>query len=393
MSLTEKYAPKKISGMVGNLGSLSKLRDFTLNFKKQRKKAILIYGPSGTGKTSSVYAIANEFNLELVEINSSQNRSKEDIERILGQACVSKSLLGNKKVILVDDVDFLSRKDRGMILSLINIIKKTKVPLILTSQNPWKTGLSSLRNYCTIIKFEKISNLQIVKHLKKICKGENMLVNDSVLYKIAKNSDGDIRAAINDLSILSKEDLISGEISFLNKRDNEITIFDALNLIFKKRDLNCISAFNNVNMPLNECVLWVCENILNEYSNINEIAKAYYYTSRADLFRARIIRNQWWGFRYYQNILATAGVSFSKKKENLRFTKHTRPAKIEKLWRSKRRRVLENSIAEKLSKKCHASKSKIKKEYFSLIKILLKKNKKIAGMEFDDKEINFLKTS
>lgn len=388
-SILDKYTPKKTKEIVGNEEQINKIRNFALNFKYSGKKAVLIYGPSGVGKTLSVYALADEFGFELVEINSSQNRAKDEIEKILGQACVSKSLLGGKKLILIDDVDCLSRKDKGMVSSIANIIKKTKAPVILTSQNPWKAGLLGLRNYCTLIKFEKISTLQIFKYLKYICKNENLPVGDAVLTKIAENSNGDIRAAINDLSVISKGDLSPS----LNKRNIEVSIFDALNSIFKKRSLNCISAFECVNMPLNECMLWVCENIPNEYASINELTKAYYYISRADLFRARITKNQWYGFRYYQNILATAGVSFSKKKENPKFTRHSRPARIEKLWKSKAERNLKELIASKLSKRCHASKSKIKSQYFPLIKILLKKNKEIESIEFDEKEINALKSN
>ena len=40
-------------------------------FENPRKKSLLIYGPTGVGKTSSAYALAKEKNLEILEINSS----------------------------------------------------------------------------------------------------------------------------------------------------------------------------------------------------------------------------------------------------------------------------------------------------------------------------------
>ena len=52
----------------------------------------MIYGPSGTGKTCSVYAIANELGHEVVEVNASDMRNAEQINQKVGNAINQQSL-------------------------------------------------------------------------------------------------------------------------------------------------------------------------------------------------------------------------------------------------------------------------------------------------------------
>ena len=68
--LTHKYIPKTTKEIFGQEDVIKQLNNFIINFKKQKKKAALIYGSSGTGKTSSVYAIANELGYEVIEVNA-----------------------------------------------------------------------------------------------------------------------------------------------------------------------------------------------------------------------------------------------------------------------------------------------------------------------------------
>ncbi|MDP3765936.1 MAG: hypothetical protein Q8R04_05470 [Nanoarchaeota archaeon] len=52
--LIHKYIPKTTKEIFGQEDTLKQLKNFILNFKKEKKNSALIYGPSGTGKTCSV---------------------------------------------------------------------------------------------------------------------------------------------------------------------------------------------------------------------------------------------------------------------------------------------------------------------------------------------------
>src|SRR3989338_8996697 len=112
--LIHKYIPKTTKEIFGQDDVIDKLKNFIINFSREKKNSVLIYGPSGTGKTCSVYAIANELGHEVVEVNASDMRNAEQINQKVGNAINQQSLFANGKIILVDEVDGLSgHEDRG----------------------------------------------------------------------------------------------------------------------------------------------------------------------------------------------------------------------------------------------------------------------------------------
>ena len=50
MLWTKKYAPKSVSEIVGQDDAISQLRDFVVNFKRQKRNAAMLFGPVGREK-------------------------------------------------------------------------------------------------------------------------------------------------------------------------------------------------------------------------------------------------------------------------------------------------------------------------------------------------------
>jgi len=53
------------------------------------KAAVLLEGPPGIGKTSIVFALANDFNMEVVETNASDTRTRKTLEKRLKETSKS----------------------------------------------------------------------------------------------------------------------------------------------------------------------------------------------------------------------------------------------------------------------------------------------------------------
>ena len=109
---TEKYCPKKVSEIVGHGKPIEEMLDWARDFKKSGKRAVLLHGPTGNGKTCSVYAIAKELDYEVIETNASDFRTKDAIKQQIGHAARHSSLLYqehdpprvSQKVLQVSDV-------------------------------------------------------------------------------------------------------------------------------------------------------------------------------------------------------------------------------------------------------------------------------------------------
>jgi len=397
--LIQKYIPKTTREIIGQEDVLKQLRNFIVNFSKQKKKSALIYGPSGTGKTSSVYAIANELEYEVIEVNASDFRNAEQINQKVGNAIKQQSLFAKGKIILVDEIDGLSgHKDRGGIQTITKLIVDSTYPIILTATNPFDNKFSSLRSKSNLIEFKQIDYLSIFKILKRICEHEKIKYDEEILKALSRRAGGDARAAINDLQMLiqdkkelSKESL--EELAGRNKTDNIMT---ALNKIFKTTDIKiAISAFDNVEEDLDEQLLWIDENLPKEYTKPQELAKAYEMLSKADVFSRRIKRWQHYRFLVYINALITAGISAAKKEKYKQLVQYKPTGRILKLWWAKQRNAKKKEIAGKIAIKTHSSKKEILKSTMPYLPIMFKnkdmRNNITNQLGLDEEEVEWLK--
>lgn len=75
----------------------------------------------------------------------------------------SKEML--KTLIIMDEVDGMSSGDRGGISAIIDMIKKTRVPIICICNDRQATKIRSLAGHCYDIKFHKPDKRMIAKRL------------------------------------------------------------------------------------------------------------------------------------------------------------------------------------------------------------------------------------
>ena len=201
----EKYRAKSFQDIVGQDLAVDKVKLFLRSFPK--KKAIVLHGPPGVGKTSLAYAIAFENDSEVLELNASDLRNKSKIAEIIGPASQQKSLFKKNKLILVDEVDGVSAiKDRGGLAELLVLLEKSAFPVIITANDIWQKKFNLLRKKADIVALKEVDYKEVLGILRKICENENVVVSSEVLTSIAIKARGDIRASLNDLQILSNMD-------------------------------------------------------------------------------------------------------------------------------------------------------------------------------------------
>ncbi len=376
---TKKFTPEKLSDIIGQDKALKELKDFIVNFKKQRKKAALVYGVPGVGKTSSIYTIANELGLEILEVNASDFRNTEQINSKIGVAVGQQSLFFKSKVILVDEIDGLSgTKDRGGIQAIVKLFEKTAFPIVLTAINPWPHKFSTLRRKTNMIEFEPLDASSIYKILKKICDSEKIKYEDSVLKGLARRSGTDARAAINDLQTLTIEtsELTKKSLEELYERNKVESIISALMKVFKTTDPKvALKAFENVEENMDEQKLWLDENLPKEYLKAEDLAKAYDKLSKSDVFNRRIRRWQHYRFLVYINDLLTAGIALSQDKTYNHRVQYKPTVKLLKIWWANQKAAKKKAIAAKIAEKTHTSTKQALKNTLPYLQVVFKKNK------------------
>ena len=266
----DKYYPKTMSDIIGNQQQLRNLElwldsynDSVLHAHKKEQtktgkkimknenvnaRAAIVSGPSGIGKTSSIRVLAKTKGYRIFELNASDKRNKDTINNSVGFLMNNTTLssvdnsTNSKNIIIMDEIDGMTgNEDKGGIKALIDIAKKTKVPIIFICNDIYSPKLKSLINYCYDIRFYRPERRQIVLRLMEICKQEKIFIDNQNLSYIVDNFNCDIRQIINYLDLYSRT---KRNISDLKnncqdvKKDKSVTVgsFDICKILLNKNE-------------------------------------------------------------------------------------------------------------------------------------------------------------
>jgi replication factor C large subunit len=385
---TEKYRPQTLKQVRGNDKAISTLRKWAEAWEQglSVKKGLILAGHSGTGKTSAAYALANDFNWGIIELNASDARNAENIRSIALAGSVNETFTatgefvsaktGGRKLIILDEVDNLfermSRRkprdpsekdmsDAGGRAAIIETLKKSHQPVILIVNDLYELTRDSgaiIKTLSDVVKFNKIRQPTVRQLLGKICENEGIKITPDALDELSRRADGDMRSAINDLQLVAEgiEQVTFDQLSVLGYRNVRATIFDAVREIFKSMELErAQKAIWGLDEAPEDIIHWLDENLPLEYRRPIDLVNGYKYIGRADQFLGRTRRRQHYGFWAYANELMTGGVALAKQERYHGWVKYQFPSWILKMSRTKQVRQLQKSIAQKLGRYCHTS--------------------------------------
>ncbi|MCD4666914.1 AAA family ATPase [archaeon] len=350
--LLQKYKPKSSNEIKGHDLAIKKLKRCLIT-----KQPCLVYGGVGVGKTSCIYALAKDLDYEVIEVNASDYRNKEQVESIVGNAFNQQSLFNKKKLILIDELDGLNLKDRGGLQYLTGLLDNKNHAIVFVANDLWDKRFNTLKKKCENIEFSKVHHLFIFEILKNICKKGGFDISETDLKEISRRNDGDVRASINDLELL-----IHGGKDFY-ERERIGTMFNFLKLIFNEKDSSLIlNSFDELRENFDEIFNWIEENIPSEYYDEN-LSRGFDNLSKSDVFKGRVRRNNYYRFWIYRKILMSWGVALAKKNQRNKYVNYHRNTRFLKMWQAKMRNIKTQNKVDDISERCHMSLKKSRKEF------------------------------
>ncbi len=397
-----KYKPQSLKDIIGNIEAIETLVEWIKSWGKgiPKKRAVFVYGPPGVGKTVAVEALAHDYGMEFVEKNASDYRTEEAVNRFAGLASQYGSLYGQKRIILLDELDGLTgSSDRGGVKAIADVVKSAQCPVILIANSAYDPRFSGLRSYCLLIEFKKPSSGEVAKRLKLVSEEENIGADEAALKFIAQRSGGDVRSAVNDLQALGqgKARLTYEDVSWLGYRDRQDSIFNVLRMIlYGKTCASAKQATNIADVDTDMLFEWIYENVPAHFSDPHDLADAMDALSIADVYRGRIRATQDWGFMRYVVDYMTAGVALARKNTKTSgWIPFKFPERIQMLSRSRAERAMRSGIGAKVKKKNHISTARASKEVVPYLKIIFRNNAEMAAglarwLDLDTEMVEYL---
>lgn len=423
---TERYRPKRLSEVLGNPQAVQALRAWGEAWRTgvPPKRGVLLHGPPGSGKTSAALALAAEFGWGVVELNASDVRSGPAIRRIAGSGAVHEtfsdtgeyfaSAKGKRKLILLDEADNLyerggegatvgdeSFSDRGGRRAILDTIAATQQPIVLAANDAYALTRGSgaaFAKHVLHVPFRALAAPTIQKMLARVAQGEGLQVDEATVRDVAASAHGDARSALNDLQAIAQglPRVPREAVEVLGERNRAETMFRALATIFKGTDGRAArDAVHAVDEPPDFVLAWVDENAPREYRDPRDLAQAYEWLSRADVFLGRVQRRQSFGLWGTATDLITMGVASAKSRAYATPPQYQFPTWIRRMASSRGDRQTRDAVASKVATLFHVGHRVARTEFLPFFASLLPRVPNLAEelclrLGLDEDEIRFV---
>lgn len=369
----EKHKPKMLEEVVGNNAAKKDFIDWLQKWD-ERGKAIMLHGPPGVGKTVLVEVMASTLGYRLIETNASDTRKVEYLENVVRPVAFNKSLFGSRMMIFFDEVDGISEDDSGTVNFLLQLIDSSRVPIVMVANDPWSPRLYRIRDKVYMVPMHRIRPQSIVKRLRDICRAEGIRCKQEVLLLIAEHSEGDIRAAIEDLELLYSmhEDVtVEDAEKLLSYRNVERNIFEVLRTVTYAPTLEKASlALSSSEEKPENLLEWVFENIPRIVPR-NELFQSLRYVAEADMLFRQISKNSSWRLlpAFYHKLSSAFLIIPQKGRVSFSFPNRIRE-RFKRIQHEKSLRDLESFFMKEL----HVSRTSFRREFIPLLRVLSKED-------------------
>jgi replication factor C large subunit len=421
---TERHRPVSERQLEGNEVQRRKIRKWLDDWQSgtPNKKALLLVGPPGVGKTSVARAVAADMGWNVIELNASDARNAGAIRKAATQGSTHRSLFhdpnqkNQRTLILLDEVDHLSgglrevsqeklekammgdeiagkaitfSGDSGGKAELLRLLNSTMQPVIMACNeemglwgkgSSWRSTRDRFSKHLQKIIFDRASDEALRRIAKRVLREEKIEFEDSAVEELVKANPGDLRALVRDLQVVcvDKEiklttDIIRMQIA-AGQRDISVELFPGLDTLYRSREAEEASTIcRSIDKSPDDLMNWVHWNNASLFTDVKGIVRGARSLSQANrMFHGRFLNTAHRSTYWCSNLSALSasianptpleGRIFASYPNYLRRgSSYTRP-----------------TIIDRLASTCGANKSTVREEMMPILSALMSAEEKVG---------------
>jgi DNA polymerase III delta prime subunit len=202
---TEKYRPETVADCI----LPERLKQPFQEYVNQKQiPNLLLTGGAGVGKTTVAKAMCNEIGCDFMVLNGSDENGVDTIRYKIKNYASSMSLTGGRKVIILDEADYLTPQAQAI---LRNSIEEFAVNCSFIFTCNYKNKLiEPLHSRCAVVEFSLKNGEKakmagaFFKRIQSILQSEKVEYEEPVIAELIKKHFPDFRRALNELQRYSQ---------------------------------------------------------------------------------------------------------------------------------------------------------------------------------------------
>lgn len=202
--LAHRVRPKTLEDFVGQEEILGKDKILYRTIKADRLSSIILWGPTGSGKTSLAKVISNTTKYKFIKLNAVTS-GVGDIKSAIAEAKNPLLNPNGKCILFIDEIHRFNKLQQDALLPFVE--NGTVILIGATTENPYFEVNKALISRSMVFKLKPLTSENILKILENAIKNPEGLGNYNInikaetLRKISEVSNGDVRTALNSLEV------------------------------------------------------------------------------------------------------------------------------------------------------------------------------------------------
>jgi len=205
MPLAARMRPRTFDEFVGQEHLVGRKRVLRKAIEADKLPSIILWGPTGSGKTTLAYIIANTTNSHFSPV-SAVSAGVNDLRRIIEEARERRRVYQQRTILFIDEIHRFNKAQQDAILPFV---ENGTITLIgATTENPSFEVISPLLSRCQVFPLKPLTESEILVIISRALMDSlrglgrlNIELDEDALSHLITMSNNDARIALNALEM------------------------------------------------------------------------------------------------------------------------------------------------------------------------------------------------